>query len=67
MLLWLLSLHAYTWTRPTYTAPAWYALYSASQNKKLQVQNVTLRMISKAGQYVRNDVITRDVKAETVG
>lgn len=58
----------YIRTRLTYAAPAWYALCPASQKKRLQVvQNVTLRMISGAGRYVRNDVIGRDLKTETVG
>ncbi|GBP44218.1 hypothetical protein EVAR_22102_1 [Eumeta japonica] len=41
--------------RLTYAAPAWYAICSASQRKRIQAQ-----------QYALNDVITRDLCIETV-
>lgn len=45
-----------------------YKLCTASHKQKLQVgQNITLKTISGASRYVRNDIIVRDVKAETVG
>ncbi|GBP76611.1 Probable RNA-directed DNA polymerase from transposon X-element [Eumeta japonica] len=51
----------------TYAAPAWYALYSTSQRKRIQgQQSIALRMIVGAGRYVLNDVIARDLCVETV-
>ncbi|KAJ2937413.1 hypothetical protein O0L34_g19102 [Tuta absoluta] len=58
-----------TYIRPrlTYAAPAWYALTSRTQRKKLQiVQNLSLRMVVDAGRYVRNDVIARDLRISSV-
>ncbi|GBP23875.1 RNA polymerase II-associated protein 1 [Eumeta japonica] len=57
----------YIRSRLTYAAPAWYALCSSSQKKRIQAQqNITLRMIAGAGRYVLNDVIARDLCIETV-
>ncbi|GBP94377.1 hypothetical protein EVAR_102559_1 [Eumeta japonica] len=57
----------YIRSRLTYAAPAWYALCSISQKKRIQTQqNITLRMIAGAGRYVLNDVIARDLCIETV-
>lgn len=57
----------YIRSRLTYAAPAWYALCSASQRKRIQVvQNVSLRMSSGAPWCVRNDVIARDVQIQSV-
>ncbi|XP_059057836.1 uncharacterized protein LOC131851364 [Achroia grisella] len=57
----------YIRSRLTYAAPAWYALCSASQRRRLQVQqNAALRLCTNAGRYVRNDVIARDLKVESV-
>ncbi|GBP95861.1 RNA-directed DNA polymerase from mobile element jockey [Eumeta japonica] len=57
----------YIRSRLTYAAPAWYALCSASQRKKIQAQqNITLRTIVEAGRYVINDVFARDLCIETV-
>ncbi|GBP72741.1 hypothetical protein EVAR_75360_1 [Eumeta japonica] len=51
----------------TYAAPAWYALCSAAQRKRTQTQqNIALRMIVGAEQYVLNNVIARDLCIETV-
>ncbi|GBP30173.1 RNA-directed DNA polymerase from mobile element jockey [Eumeta japonica] len=51
----------------TYAAPAWYALCSISQRKRIQAQqSIALRMIVGAGRYVLNDVIARDLCIETV-
>ena len=57
----------YVRSRLTYAAPAWYALCSATQRRRLQVQqNIALRVIVGAGRYVRNDVIARDVQMPSV-
>lgn len=57
----------YIRTRLTYAAPAWYALCSKSNKKKIQVvQNTALRMCTLAGRYVRNDTISRDTGVESV-
>ncbi|GBP33592.1 RNA-directed DNA polymerase from mobile element jockey [Eumeta japonica] len=57
----------YIRSRLTYAAPAWYALCSISQKKRIQAQqNITLRMIAGAGRYDLNDVIARDFCIETV-
>ncbi|GBP78554.1 hypothetical protein EVAR_61565_1 [Eumeta japonica] len=57
----------YIRSRLTYVAPAWYALCSASQRKRIQAQqSIALRMIVGAGRYVLNDVIARDFCIETV-
>ncbi|KAJ0181491.1 hypothetical protein K1T71_003576 [Dendrolimus kikuchii] len=57
----------YLRSRLTYAAPAWYALCSASNKKLLQKQqNITLRMCTDAGRYVRNDVIARDTGVPSV-
>ncbi|GBP21147.1 RNA-directed DNA polymerase from mobile element jockey [Eumeta japonica] len=57
----------YIRSRLTYAAPAWYALCSISQKKRIQAQqNIALRMIVGAGRYVSNDVIARDLCIETV-
>ncbi|CAH2085256.1 unnamed protein product [Euphydryas editha] len=58
---------AYVRSRLTYAAPAWYALCSASQARRLQVQqNRCLRLIVGAPRYVRNDVLHRDTRTPTV-
>ncbi|GBP91643.1 hypothetical protein EVAR_68277_1 [Eumeta japonica] len=57
----------YIRSRLTYAAPAWYALCSTSQRKRIQaLQNIALRMIVGAGRYVLNSVIARDLCIETV-
>ncbi|GBP88903.1 RNA-directed DNA polymerase from mobile element jockey [Eumeta japonica] len=57
----------YIRSRLTYAAPAWYALCSTSQRKRIQAQqSIALRMIVGAGRYVLNDVIARDLCIETV-
>ncbi|GBP40031.1 Probable RNA-directed DNA polymerase from transposon X-element [Eumeta japonica] len=57
----------YICSRLTYTAPAWYALCSTSQRKRIQAQqNIALRMMVGAGQYVLNEVIARDLCIEIV-
>ncbi|GBP58731.1 RNA-directed DNA polymerase from mobile element jockey [Eumeta japonica] len=57
----------YIRSRLTYTAPAWYALCSKLQRHRLQAQqNIVLRMISGTGWYVKNDVMARDLKVETL-
>ncbi|KAG7294806.1 hypothetical protein JYU34_022823 [Plutella xylostella] len=57
----------YVRSRLTYAAPAWYALCSTANRKRLQAQqNLTLRTIVGAGRYVRNDVIARDLKIESL-
>ncbi|GBP24135.1 hypothetical protein EVAR_27360_1 [Eumeta japonica] len=51
----------------TYAAPAWYAICSTSQRKKIQTQqNIVLRMIVGAVRYVLNDVIAHDLCIKTV-
>ncbi|GBP28751.1 hypothetical protein EVAR_19793_1 [Eumeta japonica] len=53
--------------RITYAAPAWYALCSTLQRKRIQAQqSIALRMIMEAGRYVLNDVIAHDLYIETV-
>ncbi|GBP62578.1 RNA-directed DNA polymerase from mobile element jockey [Eumeta japonica] len=63
-----LALHkGYIRSRLTYAAPAWYALCSTSQKKRIQAQqSIALRMIVGTGRYVLNDVIARDLRIETV-
>ncbi|GBP34307.1 RNA-directed DNA polymerase from mobile element jockey [Eumeta japonica] len=57
----------YIRSRLTYAAPAWYALCSISQKKRIQAQqNIALRMIAEAERYVLNDVIARDLCIETI-
>ncbi|CAH2106405.1 unnamed protein product [Euphydryas editha] len=58
---------AYVRSRLTYAAPAWYALCSANQARRMQIQqNRCLRLIVGAPRYVKNDVIHRDTKTPTV-
>ncbi|GBP78132.1 hypothetical protein EVAR_59926_1 [Eumeta japonica] len=57
----------YIRSRLTYAAPAWYALCSTTQRKRIQAQqSIALRTIVGAGRYVLNDVIARDLCIETV-
>ncbi|GBP69108.1 RNA-directed DNA polymerase from mobile element jockey [Eumeta japonica] len=57
----------YIRSRPTYAAPAWFALCSKLQCQRLQAQqNVVLRTIAGAGWYFKNDVIARDLKVESL-
>ncbi|GBP47590.1 hypothetical protein EVAR_30304_1 [Eumeta japonica] len=57
----------YIRSRITYTPPAWYALCSISQRKRIQAQqNIALRMIVGANRYVLNDVIARNLRIETI-
>lgn len=57
----------YIRSRLTYAAPAWYALLSNYSKTRLQVlQNVSLRICTGAGRYVRNDVIARDVQIRSI-
>ncbi|KAL0810395.1 hypothetical protein ABMA28_010540 [Loxostege sticticalis] len=57
----------YVRSRLTYAAPAWYSLCSPAQRSKLQVQqNISLRVLTGAGRYVRNDVIARDLRIPSV-
>ncbi|GBP22180.1 hypothetical protein EVAR_10690_1 [Eumeta japonica] len=45
----------------------WYSLCSEQQHQILQAQqNFVLRMIAKAGWYVKNDVIARDVRVQYI-
>ncbi|VVC88036.1 unnamed protein product [Leptidea sinapis] len=54
---------AYVRTRLTYAAPAWFALTSETGRKSLRVQqSLTLRTISGAPRFVRNQVISRDLR-----
>lgn len=58
---------AYVRSRLTYAAPAWYALLSKTQKARLQrFQNISLRVITGAGRYVRNTTIMRDTRMPTV-
>ncbi|CAH2094959.1 unnamed protein product [Euphydryas editha] len=58
---------AYVRSRLTYAAPAWYALCSANQAQRMQIQqNRCLRLIVGAPRYVKNDVIHKDTKMPTV-
>uniref|UniRef100_A0A2A4J820 Uncharacterized protein n=1 Tax=Heliothis virescens TaxID=7102 RepID=A0A2A4J820_HELVI len=46
---------------------AWYALTSEGSRKLLQAQqSVALRLVTQAPRYVRNDVIQRDLKIESL-
>ncbi|GBP00078.1 hypothetical protein EVAR_74386_1 [Eumeta japonica] len=57
----------YIRSRLTYVAPAWYALCSASQRKRIQAQhNIASRMVMEVGRYLLNVVIARDPCIETV-
>ncbi|KAI5651463.1 hypothetical protein NE865_00707 [Phthorimaea operculella] len=57
----------YICSRLTYATPAWYALRSSTQKKRIEViQTTTLRLITGAGRFVCNDVIAVDLKVETV-
>lgn len=57
----------YVRTRLTYAAPAWYALCSRRNKSRLEtVQNSSLRTCTRAGRYVRNDLIRKDIGIETV-
>ncbi|GBP50138.1 hypothetical protein EVAR_42819_1 [Eumeta japonica] len=68
--LWIakIAIHkCYIRSRLTYAAPARYALCSELQCQRLQTQqNIVLRMIAEAGWYLKNDVIARDLKVETL-
>lgn len=58
---------AYIRTRLTYAAPAWYALVSETNKKRLRAQqSLTLRTIVKAPRFVRNATISRDLGVESV-
>ena len=51
----------------TYAGPAWYALLSAQQKKNLQVvQNLALRRVTQAPYCVRNAIIQRDLRMESL-
>ncbi|XP_072934991.1 uncharacterized protein [Epargyreus clarus] len=53
--------------RLTYAAPAWYALASEPQRKRLRViQSRALRQVAAAPWYVRNTVIQRDLRVESL-
>ena len=57
----------YIRSRLTYAMPAWYGLCSAGVCTSLQAQqNISLRVMTGAGRYVRNDVIARDVGAQSI-
>lgn len=57
----------YVRSRLTYASPAWYLTVPQGLRARLQSQqNITLRMITRAGRYVRNDVIARDLKTESI-
>ncbi|GBP56880.1 RNA-directed DNA polymerase from mobile element jockey [Eumeta japonica] len=57
----------YIRSRLTYGALAWYALCSELQCQRFQAQqNIALHMIAGAGCNVKNDVIARDLKVETL-
>ncbi|XP_063898861.1 probable RNA-directed DNA polymerase from transposon X-element [Helicoverpa armigera] len=58
-----------TYIRPvlTYAAPAWFALTSERSRKTLRSQqSACLRLIAQAPRYVRNDVLQRDLKMESL-
>lgn len=58
---------AYIRTRLTYAAPAWYALVSESNKKRLRAQqSLTLRTIVNAPRFVRNATIARDLGVESI-
>ncbi|GBP91124.1 RNA-directed DNA polymerase from mobile element jockey [Eumeta japonica] len=53
--------------RLTYVAPSLYTLCTELQRQRLQaLQNIVLHMIAGAGWYVKNDMIARDLKVETL-
>lgn len=57
----------YVRSRLTYAAPAWFALLSDSNKKKLQAQqSKALRYLAKAPWYVRNSTLQRDLKIESL-
>ncbi|KAL0894549.1 hypothetical protein ABMA27_013121 [Loxostege sticticalis] len=57
----------YIRSRLTYAMPAWYGLCSQHTRQRIQVQqNISLRVLTGAGRYVRNDVIARDVKMQSI-
>ncbi|GBP86291.1 Probable RNA-directed DNA polymerase from transposon X-element [Eumeta japonica] len=46
---------------------AWYALCPDQQRRRFQTQqNIVLRMITGAGWYVKNDIIARDLRVQTI-
>ncbi|VVD00450.1 unnamed protein product [Leptidea sinapis] len=54
-------------TRLTYAAPAWFALTSETGRKSLRTQqSLTLRTLFGAPRYVRNQVISRDLRMESL-
>ncbi|KAJ2937340.1 hypothetical protein O0L34_g19223 [Tuta absoluta] len=58
---------AYIRTRLTYAAPAWYAVVSETNRQRLRAQqSKALRAIADAPRFVRNEVIRRDLKVETL-
>ena len=58
---------AYVRPHLTYATPAWYALTSEHQRKKLQVvQNIALRHVTQAPYYVRNSTLQRDLRIESL-
>lgn len=57
----------YVRSRLTYAAPSWYALTAESQKKLLRSQqSQTMRTIVAAPRYVRNAVVERDLKIESL-
>lgn len=57
----------YVRSRLTYASPAWFALLSETNKKKLQVQqSKALRYLAKAPWYVRNSTLQRDLKIESL-
>ncbi|XP_045504512.1 uncharacterized protein LOC123701161 [Colias croceus] len=58
---------AYVRTRLTYAAPAWFALTNETDRKSLRAQqSLALRTISGAPRFVRNQVISRDLRMESL-
>lgn len=58
----------YIRSRLTYAMPAWYGLCTQHTRQRIQVQqNISLRVLTGAGRYVRNDVIAKDVKMQSIG
>lgn len=58
---------AYIRTRLTYAAPAWFQLVAETNRKRLRAQqSISLRTITAAPRYVRNDVIQRDLRVESL-
>lgn len=58
-----------TYIRPllTYAAPAWYALANTHQRARLQAQqNISLRVVTGAGRYVRNATLAADLEMQSV-